>query len=139
MKSFTAVSLSNKFFSAIEKMVTEKKCRSYSTHIPVVSAQQIEKMPLHCFYSDYKKLGGSSLPREVLNMAIQQIIAPQKFSSTRSIKLAVFQSIAEQILKMGITNQKEVWRIACIYTQIEFGYKFSYFKWQYFSHWQNKC
>ena len=137
MKSFSTVSLSNRIFSTIEIILTDKKSRPYTTHIPIICAQQIEKMPLHCFHSDYKKLGGSSLPKEVVNMIVQQITIPENIIHQGSIELAVFQAIAEQILNMGITSHREAWRITCIYTQIEFGYKFSYLKWQY-SHWKNK-
>lgn len=132
MKNFTAISSSNKIFSAIEEISTNKKNPSFVINIPIIDTQKIEKMPLHCFYTDYEKLGGSALPKEVLNMAIQQINSPQAIAFENSIKLAIFQAIAEQVFKMGITSHKEVWRIADIYTQNNFGYKINFLKWQYY-------
>lgn len=132
MKNSIAFNASNKLFLPIEKVFSDKSNPSFAIQIPVTNSSNGATNPLHCFYTDYKKLGGSAVPKEVLNMAIQQINSPQTIAFENSIKLTIFQAIAEQVFEMGITSQKDVWRIADIYTQNNFGYKINFLKWQYY-------
>jgi len=101
----------------------------YQISVSAMATGAIEKNCLHCFYAEYSALGGKSLPKDVVNMVIQQVSIPQSVLSKNSIKKAIFVHIAKQISATKINSRKDIWRLANIVTEHEYGFSISYIKW----------
>lgn len=97
--------------------------------VSAMASGMIERDCMKCFYTQYSNLGGKSLPREIVNMVIQQVTLPQKVLCQNSIKMAIFVDIAKRIAAMQIKNNKDIWRLSCIVSEQEYDYVINYRKW----------
>jgi hypothetical protein len=101
-----------------------------SMNISCMHKNIIKNNLLDCYEKDYKAIGGSEMPAEILNMALKRINNPVSITIKESMRITIFNDVSEQIFSFGITNSKEVWRLANIFTNKEYGYHVSYLSWK---------
>jgi len=94
-----------------------------------MASRAIENNSLKCFYSEYSKLGGNTLPKDIVNMVIQQVEIPQEVLYQNSIKMALYMNVSKQIVDMKVKRKKDIWILTNIFTQQEYGFVVSYQKW----------
>jgi len=92
-------------------------------------SKNISENLMQCFYKRYRTIGGESLPKDVVNMAIQRAQLPHTIQANGSVMRSIFFDIAEQFEAMNIHSSREVWRLTCIVTQSEYNFTISYFSW----------
>ena len=100
-----------------------------SLHFHSMPQSKIRNNVLNSYEKDYEAVGGNKIPTEILNMILKKII-PVSTIPNKSIQLELFDQICKQISSLGIRNSKEIWRIAYIYTKIEYGHRISYLSWK---------
>ena len=98
----------------------------------IQSNNYIQSQPLHCFYSQYIALGGINLPKDIVNMVIQQVDTVSALKHAENKQFAIFRNITKQISILQIKSTRDIWRLSTVITEREYGFKVSFIKWYLF-------
>ena len=102
---------------------------NFRVDVSAMAQNSIEKNRMQCFYKRYRTIGGESLPKDVVNMAIQRAKLPRTIETSGSIQRSIFSHISEQFEEMNIHSSREVWRLSNIVSKEEYGFTVPFLTW----------
>lgn len=118
-----------RFTSSLANYFAKHRSLPMQVNISSIANNTIENHSLQCFYKRYRTIGGEALPRDVVNMAIQRIKLPGTVDISASLQKSIFLAIARQFEAMQIKSSREVWRLTCIVSKEEYGFKIPFIYW----------